>query len=214
MTQTILDITISLDGYVAGPGPTREEPLGRNGELLHEWLFPTAAWRERHGYAAGEQGPDAERVERSLASLGAQVMGRKMFSGGAGPWEDDANAASWFGEDPPFRMPVFVVTHHAREPERFANGTSYAFVTDGVEAAVARAKEAAGGKDVRIAGGASIASQCLTAGLVDRLDLHIAPLLLGGGTALFDGVDFTRLELVETASSPAATHVSYVPLSA
>jgi dihydrofolate reductase len=153
---------------------------------------------------------DDALVARGLATLGAVVMGRKMFSGGSGPWEDDPNAAGWWGDEPPFGVPVFVVTHHARDTIEYPNGTSFTFVTDGAEAAVAEAREATAGKDVRIAGGASVATQALRAGLLDRLDIHVAPVLLGAGTRLFEGVDLTQLELAETQASPNVTHVSYV----
>jgi dihydrofolate reductase len=208
MTQVILDITMSLDGYVAGPNATLEQPLGERGVELHEWIFPLRSWRARHGAEGGEGGSDDELVARGLASLGAGVMGRGMFSGGSGPWEDDPNAGGWWGDDPPFGMPVFVVTHHPRGPMAFANGTVFTFV-DGVEAAVEQAREAANGKDVRVGGGGSVAAQALRAGLLDRIDLHIAPLLLGRGVKLFDGVDATALEIVETLASPRVTHVSY-----
>jgi dihydrofolate reductase len=137
-------------------------------------------------------------------------MGRKMFSGGSGPWEDDPNAAGWWGDEPPFRLPVFVVTHHEREPKSYPNGTVFMFVTEGVESAIEQARAAADGKDVRISGGASVATQALRAGLLDRLDIHIAPVLLGAGTRLFEGVDPMQFELVETPASPNVTHVTYV----
>jgi dihydrofolate reductase len=209
MTQITLDITMSVDGFVAGPNATLEAPLGEHGFDLHEWIFPLRSWRAHHGGEGGEGGADDELVARNLAAVGAQVMGRRMFSGGNGPWEDDPNADGWWGDDPPFGMPVFVVTHHPRDTVTFANGTVFTFVVDGVESAVAQAREAAGGKDVRIAGGASVATQALRAGLLDRIDLHIAPLVLGAGVRLFDGADFERLELVETQGSPRVTHVSY-----
>jgi dihydrofolate reductase len=210
MTQTILDISISLDGFVAGPDPSLEEPLGQNGMLLHEWVLRLASWRSQHGQEGGVHDADDELVARRLATLGASVMGRKMFSGGSGPWEDDPNGDGWWGDEPPFGVPVFVVTHHPRETMTFANGTSFTFVTDGVESAVEQARAAAAGKDVRIGGGASVAAQSLRAGLLDRLDIHIAPVLLGAGTRLFEDVDLTQLELVETRASPNVTHVGYV----
>jgi dihydrofolate reductase len=211
MTQITLDISTSLDGYVAGPDATLAEPLGKGGELLHEWLFPLKSFRAQHGGEGGEENADDALVARNLAAVGATVMGRKMFSGGDGPWESDPNAASWFGDDPPFRMSVFVVTHHAREPIVYPNGTEFHFVTDGVEMAVAQAREAANGKDVRISGGASVATQCLQAGLLDRIDLHVSPILLGGGVRLFEGADLTRLELVESQASERVAHLSYRP---
>jgi dihydrofolate reductase len=209
MTQIILDISMSLDGFVAGPSPTLDDPLGQNGMLLHEWVVRLATWRSQHGQGGGVQDPDDALVARGLQNLGAGVMGRKMFSGGDGPWKDDPNASGWWGDEPPFGFPVFVVTHHEREPVAYSNGTVFTFVNDGVESAVEQAREAAGGKDVRVGGGASIATQVLRARLLDRLDIHIAPVLLGGGTRLFEGVGLTQLELVETQASANVTHVSY-----
>lgn len=210
MTQITLDITMSLDGFVAGPNPTLEEPLGEHGEELHEWIFPLKTWRAAHGLDGGETNDDDSIVARGLANLGATVMGRKMFSGGSGPWEDDSNAGGWWGDEPPFGHSVFVVTHHSREPVAFANGTTFIFVPD-VEDAIGRAREAANGKDVRVSGGADVARQALDAGLLDRIDLHVAPILLGGGTRLFDGAQVRRLELIEASASPRVAHLSYRP---
>lgn len=212
MSNVILDITASLDGFVAGPNPTLEEPLGEGGLHLHDWVFPLRGWRAAHGLEGGEDGEDSDIVADALARVGAQVMGRRMFSGGAGGWEDDPRADGWWGDEPPFRVPVFVVTHHARSPLEFGNGTRFVFVTDGVEAAVEQARAAAGDRDVRVAGGADVATQCLRAGLLDRIDLHIAPLLLGSGARLFDRVAPGKLQLLETRSSERAAHVSYQPL--
>ena len=185
MGQLILDISMSLDGFVAGPNPTLEEPLGVGGEALHEWVIAAASWRASHGKSGGEEGPDAEVIAETLGRIGATIMGRRMFSGGAGPWEDDPNADGWWGDEPPFGHPVFVLTHHAREPLEKAGGTTFTFVTEGAEAALAAAREAAGGKDVLVAGGADVAQQYLAAGLLDELQLHVAPLLLGDGVRLF-----------------------------
>jgi dihydrofolate reductase len=211
MTQIILDISTSLDGFVAGPSPTLEDPLGQNGMQLHEWIFGLASWRSAHGQEGGVHDEDDALVARGLATLGAVVMGRKMFSGGSGPWEDDPNAAGWWGDEPPFGVPVFVVTHHARDTIEYPNGTVFTFVTDGVESAIEQARTAAAGKDVRISGGASVATQALRAGLLDRLDIHVAPVLLGSGTRLFEGVDLTLFELLETHASPNVTHLTYLP---
>jgi dihydrofolate reductase len=209
MTQVTLDITMSLDGYVAGPSPSLEDPLGANGMQLHEWVFPLATWRTMHGLEGGERNADDDLVARGLANLGAEIIGRRMFSGGEGPWESDPNRDGWWGDEPPFRMPVFVLTHHPRERQEYANGSSFTFVTGGVEEAVELAREAAGGKDVRVGGGASTATQCLNAGLLDRIDLHVAPILLGGGTRLFDEAVYRQLELVEVAGSETVAHLSY-----
>ena len=208
MGEVVLDITTSVDGYVAGPNQTLEAPLGERGMELHEWIFPLRSWRVQHGLEGGDEGEDDAMVAASLAKVGAQVMGRRMFSGGSGPWESDPNAEGWWGDEPPFRVPVFVVTHHAREPVEFANGTRFVFV-DGVEQAVAQAREAAGDRDVRVAGGADVATQAHRAGLLDRIDLHIAPLLLGGGARLFAGAEPATLELLSSRASQRVTHVSY-----
>ena len=208
MGKVVLDISTSLDGFVAGPNPTLEEPLGQGGEQLHEWIFGLASWRESHGKMGGETNADSDLVAEGLASTGSVVMGRKMFSGGAGPWEDDPNAGSWWGDDPPFHKPVFVVTHHAREPMEHGE-TTFTFVTDGVESAVERALAAAGGKDVLVAGGAEVAQQVLSAGRLDELQLHVVPILLGGGTRIFEGAPDVRLEPVHVLDSPAVTHLRY-----
>jgi dihydrofolate reductase len=208
MGKVVLDISTSLDGYVAGPNPTLEQPLGQGGEQLHEWIIGLASWRETHGKTEGETNADSELVAEGLASTGSVVMGRKMFSGGAGPWEDDPNAGGWWGDDPPFRKPVFVVTHHAREPLELGE-TTFTFVTEGVESAVERARAAAGDKDVLVAGGAAIAQQVLSAGGLDELQLHIAPILLGGGTRLFEGGSDLQLERTHLLDSPAVTHLRY-----
>jgi dihydrofolate reductase len=205
----ILDITTSLDGFVAGPNQTLEQPLGVGGERLHEWVYGLKSWREQHGLEGGEAGPDDAIVEEAFAAMGAAVMGRRMYSGGAGPWEDDPNADGWWGDEPPFGVPVFVVTHHAREPVEKQGGTTFVFVTDGVEAAVARAREAAGGKNVAVDGGANVAQQVLRAGLLDELHVHVAPLLLGDGVRLFDGSATPRLELMGATESPLVTHLRY-----
>lgn len=209
MGEVILDISVSLDGYVAGRNPTLEAPLGERGMELHEWVFPLKSWRSHHGLGGGEESEDDAMLAARLAKVGAQVMGRRMFSGGAGAWEDDPNAGGWWGDEPPFRMPVFVVTHHARETVEFDNGTRFVFVTDGVESAVEQARATAGDRDVRVAGGAEVANQAFRAGLLDRIDLHVAPLLLGSGAKLFADVDPGSLELVEMRASERAVHVSY-----
>jgi dihydrofolate reductase len=202
---------VSLDGFVAGPNRTLEEPLGKGGERLHEWMFGLKSFRERHGMEGGETNADSEIVDETLAATGAVVMGRRMFSGGEGRWEDDPNADSWFGEDPPFRVPVFVLTHHSRETVVKQGGTSFAFVTDGIESALDQARAAAGGKDVYVAGGASVAQQYLKAGLLDKLQIHVSPVLLGAGVSLFDrlGIDPLRLEATRVIASPTVTHMRF-----
>lgn len=207
MSNVIAEITMSLDGFVAGPEPSLEEPLGKGGMALHEWAFRLAAWRKAHGLEGGDVDVDSELIERQLAANGAVVMGRKMFSGGDGDWEHDPMAGGWWGDNPPFHNPVFVLTHHPRQQLELNGGTSFTFVTDGIESAVAQARAAAGSKDVLIAGGAEVVQQSLVAGLVDELQLHIAPLLLGDGRSLFEGVAPAQLSITEVVSVPLATHV-------
>jgi dihydrofolate reductase len=203
------DITASLDGFVAGPHQTLEQPLGKGGELLHEWLYGLASFRERHGQSGGEHGPDSDILDESLERTGATVIGRRMFSGGAGPWEDDPNAGGWWGDEPPFHAQVFVLTHHERDPlER--GETTFVFVTDGIEAALEQARAAAGEKDVAIAGGASVVQQYLRAGLLDELQVHVAPILLGGGVPLFADLDSPiHLDPDRMLDSPQAVHIRY-----
>jgi dihydrofolate reductase len=209
MTTLRCDISTSLDGFVAGPNPTIESPLGDGGMQLHEWVFGLASWMESHGVEGeGATGPDDDLVREQLAQQGAVVMGRRMFSGGEGAWEDDTMAGGWWGDTPPFRMPVFVLTHHARETLVLGE-TSFIFVTDGVESAYEQARAAAGGKDVAVAGGANVVQQCLAAGLLDELQVHIAPVLLGDGVRLFAGGEQARLEVVRVVGSPDVTHVKY-----
>ena len=211
MTKVALDITISLDGFVAGPNQTIEQPLGEDGERLHEWVYGLTSWREAHGHEGGETNADSELLEQAIARSGATVMGRRMFSGGSGPWQDDPNSNGWWGDDPPFHHPVFVLTHHTRETVTMQGGTSFTFVTGGIEDALEQARAAAGDKDVAIAGGADVAQQYLHAGLLDELHLHVAPLLLGGGVRLFDerGSGSTSVEQTRLVESPAVTHLSY-----
>ncbi len=215
MTRLILDISASLDGFVAGPNQTLEEPLGVGGELLHEWAIAAASWRERHGREGGEQSADSDVIAESIASQGAVIMGRRMFSGGAGPWEEDPNAHGWWGDDPPFRIPVFVLTHHAREPLALGD-TTFTFVTDGAESALEQARAAAGDRDVLVSGGADVAQQYLRAGVLDELQVHVVPLLLGAGVRLFDAAAAapTRLEIARVIASPGATHIRYRPVRA
>jgi dihydrofolate reductase len=211
MTRLTLDISMSLDGFIAGPNQSLERPLGEGGDRLHEWIFGLASWRERHGLSGGDVNADDEVVAESLATSGAVVMGRRMFSGGDGPWEDDPNVDSWWGDDPPFRVPVFVLTHHARETVTRQGGTSFTFVTDGIEAALEQARAAAGDGDIAIAGGASVARQYVEAGLLDELQIHLIPVLLGGGVRLFDrlGTSPIDLEATRVIESPAVTHLKF-----
>ncbi|MFI7425936.1 dihydrofolate reductase family protein [Micromonospora sp. NPDC049836] len=208
MTQVTGQISMSLDGYVAAPGQSRQDPLGRGGLRLHEWLFATDGWRARHGQAGGERNLDAEVVAEMTANIGAYVMGRRMFGGGEGAW--DPGWTGWWGDDPPFRVPVFVLTHHPRESLVMRGGTEFHFVTGGVEAALAAARAAAGDRDVGVAGGGSTLRQYLAAGLLDSVWLHLVPIVLGGGTPLFAGpLDGVTLEPVRVVPAPAVTHVLY-----
>jgi dihydrofolate reductase len=210
MSNLIFEISMSLDGYVAGPDADLEHPLGIGGEELHEWAFATRAWRESHGREGGEEGPDSDLMKESIERAGATIMGRRMFSNGEGSWEDDPKRDGWWGDEPPFHHAVFVLTHHERESQEMEGGTTFHFVTDGIESALERAREAAGGKDVKIAGGADVAQQYIAAGLVDEILLHVAPMLLGGGVRLFEGdVSANELELLETSQSPRVTHMRY-----
>ena len=211
MTRLTLDISMSLDGFIAGPNQTVEQPLGDGGEQLHEWIFGLASWRRQHGLTGGTAGADSDVVQESVDATGAVVMGRRMFSGGEGPWDDDPMADGWWGDDPPFGMPVFVLTHHPRETVTHSNGTSFTFVTDGIEAALDHARSAAGDKNVNVAGGANVAQQYLAAGLLDDIQIHLSPVLLGGGVRLFDdvGTEPPRLELTRVIDSPAVTHLGY-----
>jgi dihydrofolate reductase len=200
-------ISVSLDGFAAGPNQSVEHPLGEGGMRLHEWVFATAAWQEQHGRQGGERSVDSEVVEKAISGIGAHIMGRRMFGGGEGEW--DPGWTGWWGAEPPFHAPVFVLTHHPRAPLEMEGGTTFTFVTDGIESALEQARAAAGGQDVAIAGGASAIQQFLAAGLLDELQLHIVPVLLGAGDRLLEGVGDLQLEPVEVVASPAVTHVTY-----
>jgi dihydrofolate reductase len=211
MTKLTLDITMSLDGFVAGPNQTVEEPLGQGGDRLHEWVYALASWREQHGETGGARTADDDVYQESVDATGAVLMGRRMFSGGEGAWEDDPVANGWWGDTPPFGVPVFVLTHHARPTLTMQGGTSFTFVTDGIEAALEQARAAAGEKNVAVAGGASIAQQTLQAGFLDEIQIHVAPLLLGDGVRLFDhvGGEPAKLEITRVIESPLVTHLKY-----
>ncbi|MDX6542407.1 MAG: hypothetical protein QOK32_10 [Gaiellaceae bacterium] len=207
-----LDITMSLDGFIAAPNASLENPLGEGGMRLHEWAFAAQSWREQHGQEGGEANEDSAIIEEGTEATGAVIMGRKMFSGGAGPWEDDPNADGWWGDDPPFHVPVFVLTHHARQPKPMEGGTTFNFVTDGIESALEQARAVAGEKNVAIAGGANVVQQFLKAGLLDEMQIHVAPVLLGGGVRLFEdhvGAQPPAVELTRVVHSPAVTHLRY-----
>lgn len=210
MGKIIADISMSLDGYIAGPNPTLQEPLGHRGEDLHEWVVRLAAWRKSHGMSGGETGPDGDIMEESIANVGAVIMGRKMFSGGSGPWETDPNADAWWGDNPPFHVPVFVLTNHKREKVNKKGGTSFTFVNDGIESALSQAKKAAGDKNISIAGGADVIQQFIKAGHLDELQIHLVPILLGGGTPLLVNLgDDTKLEKNRVVDTPLVTHMKF-----
>jgi dihydrofolate reductase len=208
MSKVIVDITMSLDGFVAGPDQTLEQPLGAGGERLHDWALATKAWRAEHGMEGGEENEDSEVVAETVRNNGATIMGRRMFSGGSGPWEDDPNADAWWGDNPPFHHAVFVLTHHPRETVTKDGGTTFTFVTDGIESALEQARAAARDKDVAVAGGARAVQQFLDAGLLDELRIHVAPMLLGDGVRLFEN-QRADIELVRVIGSPAVTHLWY-----
>jgi dihydrofolate reductase len=209
-----VDISVSLDGFVAGPNQSLEAPLGEGGEDLHEWWVHTQSFKEAHGGEGGESGVDSDIGSEHLANLGATVMGRGMYSSGSGPWEEDPKANGWWGDEPPFHHPVYVLTHHEREPLELT-GTTFHFVTDGPESALEQARAAAGDRDVAIAGGGSVISQYLELGAVDDLQIHLVPMFLGGGSRLFDGHTEQpggKLELTRAVQSPTGVmHLKYTP---
>ena len=207
MSSVTCQISISLDGFVAGPNQSVEDPIGEGGMRLHEWVFKTDSWRGQHGLEGGERTVDSEVVDEVVQGVGAHVMGRKMFGGGDGAW--DETWTGWWGEDPPFHAPVFVLTHHPREPLSMQGGTTFTFVTDGTESALEQARTAADGREVAISGGASAVRQYLAAGMLDELYLHIVPIVLGAGERLLENVDEPILQPVKVIASPAVTHVKY-----
>ncbi|GAA0923440.1 dihydrofolate reductase family protein [Kribbella koreensis] len=209
MSKLRCHISISLDGFVAGPNQSVENPLGEGGERLHDWVVPLASWREGHDKEGGEVNASDRVVEEVRENIGAAVMGRNMFGPiGGGPWVDE-DWKGWWGDNPPYHYPVFVVTHYPREPVEMAGGTTYRFVTDGIESALDQAKEAAGGKDVMLWGGGDIIGQYLAAGLLDELELHVVPILLGGGARIFGATGDVRLEQIRSVEAPGVTHLKY-----
>ena len=200
MGRVTVDITTSLDGFIAGPNDGPELGLGEGGERLHQWVYELASWREPHGLAGGKTNRDSEILDEAMSAAGAIIVGRRMFD----------NAREW-GENPPFHMPVFVLTHEAREPDAKEGGTTFTFVNDGIESALEQARAAAGDKNVSVGGGANTIQQFLRAGLLDELQIHITPVLLGGGIRLFDdlGSEHVELEQTRVIESPAVTHLRY-----
>jgi dihydrofolate reductase len=210
MSRLRFRISVSLDGFVAGPNQSLQEPLGTGGERLHVWVIALQSWRQAHGREGGVVNESTPVMERELANIGATIMGRNMFGGGPGPWSRTDPWNGWWGRTPPFHHPVFVVTHHPREPLMMEGGTSFTFVTDGIESALDQAQRAANGKDVALAGGARVAQQYLNAGLVDEMQLHLVPTLLGGGERLFDQVrDLHGLALVDTVPTRDVVHLKF-----
>lgn len=200
--------SVSLDGYGAGPDQSKKEPLGIRGEEVHEWFFPTKMFRKMGGKQDGTEGVDNEFAERSFENIGAWIMGRNMFGPIRGPWPDDA-WKGWWGEKPPYHVPVFILTHHEREPITMKGGTTFHFVTDGIESALEKAQKVANGKDIRIGGGASTIRQFLQAGLIDEMHLAFSPIFLGCGEHLFSGIDLPKLGFTEIqkTTGEGATHV-------
>jgi dihydrofolate reductase len=213
MSKLRVSITMSLDGFVAGPDQSEQDPLGVGGEQLHEWLLALQAFRETHGGGqGGEVNASTAIAEEILGGVGATIMGRNMFGGGPGPWR--ANWQGYWGDEPPYHHPVFVLTHHPRDPLELEGGTTFQFVTDGIESALEQAKAAAGGKDVSVGGGATAVQQYLSAGLLDELLISVVPVVLGGGARLFDnlGEPVPRLRQVEAIEAPGVTHLRYARL--
>jgi len=210
MSNLRLSITMSLDGYVGGPDQSEESPLGVGGLELHQWSFPLKEFREMHGDEGGEINASSAVVEERRTNIGATIMGRNMFGPVRGPWSDES-WRGWWGEDPPYHHPVFVLTHHPREPLEMEGGTTFCFVRDGIESALTQAKDAAQGQDVWLAGGASVINQYLAARLVDEIDLSIAPVIMGAGERLFDGVGrgIVKLKQIRAIDAPGVTHIKY-----
>jgi dihydrofolate reductase len=211
MSKLKCHISISLDGFVAGPNQTMANPLGEGGERLHEWLVSLAEFRQSHGGQGGEVNESTPVVEESRAHIGASVMGRNMFGPvGGGAWGDE-QWTGWWGDNPPYHHRVFILTHHRRDPLEMQGGTTFNFVTDGIESALEQARDAAGEKDIMLWGGAQVARQYLAAGLLDELQLHVVPVLLGSGACLLDdlGDADIRLEQVRAVEAPGVTHIKY-----
>jgi dihydrofolate reductase len=211
MSKFKCDISISLDGFAAGPNQSEENPLGEGGEGLHDWVVSLSAWREAHAKEGGEVNASSRVVEEARENIGAGVMGRNMFGPVQGGDWGDEQWTGWWGDDPPYHYPVFVLTHYPRDPVEMKGGTTFHFVTDGIESALEQAKKAAGDKDVMLWGGADVINQYLAAGLLDELELHVVPLLLGGGARVLDnlGDANVQLEQVRAVEAPGVTHLKY-----
>ncbi len=202
---------MSLDGFVAGPEQSVDNPLGIGGERLHEWAFALAIFRAQHGMEGGEVNESTPFIEESLANIGATIMGRNMFGGHPGIWDPNRPWNGWWGQNPPYHHPVFVLTHYRRDPLVLEGGTTFTFVTNGIKSALEQARRAADGKDVSLGGGASVAQQYLAAGLVDEMEINLVPTLLGSGERLFEGVgdELHGLRLVKTVATPRVTHLRF-----
>jgi dihydrofolate reductase len=209
MSKLRIRITMSLDGYVAGLNQSMKDPLGVGGEALHNWAVELAAWKEQHGQKDGVVNASSAIMQEMFENVGAVIMGRNMFGGGPGPWP--SNWKGWWGENPPYHVPVFVLTHHARDPLPMRGGTTFHFVTDGIESALSQARLAAADKDVLLMGGANTIQQFLAAGMVDEVNVSVVPLLLGGGARLFDnlGDPTPRFEQTRIVEAPGVVHVRY-----
>jgi dihydrofolate reductase len=207
MGKVTCQISVSLDGFAAGPNQSFENPLGEGGLRLHEWVFPTASWRRQQGQSGGEHSVDSEVVGGLFENVGAYIMGRKMFGGGDGSW--NTSWKGWWGDDPPYHVPVFVLTHHARDPLPMQGGTTFHFVTAGIRFALEQARAAAGDQDIMIAGGAHTIQQVIAAGMLDELYLHLVPIVLGAGERLLENVGDPTLQPVTVIASPAVTHLKY-----
>ena len=215
MSKLRCHISVSLDGFVAGPNQSEENPLGEGGERLHDWVVPLAAWREPHGKEGGEVNESTRVMEEAAENIGAGVMGRNMFGPpGGGAWGDE-EWKGWWGDDPPYHNDVFILTHYPRDPVEMDGGTTFHFVTDGIERALERAREAAGGEDVKLWGGAQVIQQYLAAGLLDELELHVVPVLLGSGARLFDNLadPDVRLEQIRAVEAPGVAHLNYTVIT-
>ena len=210
MSKLRCHISMSLDGFVAGPNQSEQSPLGEGGERLHDWVVSLSAWRQAHGKPGGEVNVSSRVTEEASENIGAAVMGRNMFGPvGGGPW-GDGEWTGWWGDNPPYHYPVFVVTHHPRDPVELEGGTTFHFVTDGIASALEQARAAAGGKDVMVWGGGDVIRQYLAAGLLDELELHVVPVLLGGGAGIFEGIgDAVTLEQVRVVEAPGVAHLKY-----
>jgi dihydrofolate reductase len=210
MSMFWFQMAMSLDGYVAGPNQSEQDPLGVGGMRLHEWVFELEAWRGQMGQEGGEVNASTQVVVEAQTNIGAVVMGRNMFGGGPGPWREDPPWNGWWGDDPPYHAPVFVVTHHPREPLEMKGGTTFWFVTDGIGPALDRARAVAGERDVLLGGGADVANQYLRAGSLDGFELHVVPVLLGSGERLLADVGRLELRQVRVIEAPGVVHLKYL----